>query len=275
MYNECRHIFTCGKKCKRAALANHDFCFYHANTRKRHKPGTESWHLTQSDYALQLPVLDDPHAIQLAISDITLALAANLLDYRRARTLIYALQVASQNLRAIEQATAAQPTQEQNGNKPEPIPDLESVRKTFPQPDGTSLGPEVQSPDPEDIPEKEDEMTLGRLLLMQYIKAGHVDPETVQAHTEEWCAFKRWLKETGKLEEQKEPEPKPEALPTIQAAAAELPVPRNLPAMNHLRPTQGEVVQTSCQTKMHKRYLGHDSGHGLASERRNGRDGQI
>jgi len=101
MYNECRHIFTSGRKCQSPALKEQPFCYFHSNTRKRPTPANQPHepYVEPRDTALNLPPLEDADAIHLAISDVVLALAANRIDPRRARILIYGLQVASQNHR--------------------------------------------------------------------------------------------------------------------------------------------------------------------------------
>ena len=43
MYNECRHIFTSGKKCQSPAIQHQNFCYFHQNTRKRPAPVNEAY----------------------------------------------------------------------------------------------------------------------------------------------------------------------------------------------------------------------------------------
>jgi hypothetical protein len=204
MYNECRHIFTGGNKCGSPALKGDNFCYYHTNTRKRRKPGSESYNaIAREDYPLNLPVLDDPEAIQLAISDVVIALAAGVLDQRRAHSLLYGLQIASQHFRALAATTRAKtlsaptaPATRESAQASAP----QSVREVFFDSTGEPLGPEKESPDPEDLPEDKDQMTLGRMLLMSAIQSGRLDPATVEQETQTWMAFKRSLREQGKLE---------------------------------------------------------------------------
>jgi hypothetical protein len=145
MYNECRHIFTSGKRCQSPALRDQDFCYFHQSNRRR--AASKSRPGEPSAAALPLTPLDDADAIQLAISDVVLALAANRIDPRRARILIYGLQVASQNNK--------QRSADRN---------LPTVREALPHADGSLIAPPRQQPDPEDIPKKE-VFSLGRILL--------------------------------------------------------------------------------------------------------------
>jgi len=104
-----------------------------------------------------LPALEDADAIQLTLSDVVLALAANQIDPRRARILIYGLQVASQNNRhrRVPQVREA-----------EGAANLGLiVRETHEHADRTLIGPEKQTPDPEEAAEKNRPLTLGELLL--------------------------------------------------------------------------------------------------------------
>jgi hypothetical protein len=157
MYNECRHIFTSGRKCQSPALKEQPFCYFHSNTRKRPSPANQPYYpyTDPKETVLPLPPLEEPDAIQLALSDVILALAANRIDRRRARILIYGLQVASQNIRnrAAQAAKEEAPTQ--------------TVRETHQHEDGTQIGPEQQSPDPEEIEEQRRRPSLGEILLRE------------------------------------------------------------------------------------------------------------
>src|SRR5579864_3691546 len=95
MYIECRHIFPNGKKCASPALTGQDFCYFHNNKRNQKTPSRKAGQ--PSAVVHQLQQLEDEVAIQLALSDVVLALAANRIDPRRAQILIYGLQVASQH----------------------------------------------------------------------------------------------------------------------------------------------------------------------------------
>jgi hypothetical protein len=86
MYNVCRHIRTGGGRCRAAALANENFCYYHLSQRRH-------------SITLQLPQLEDRPAIQIAVSRVLAALAAGLIDRRDAGMYLYGIQIASSNLR--------------------------------------------------------------------------------------------------------------------------------------------------------------------------------
>jgi hypothetical protein len=77
MYNECRHIFTSGRKCQSPALKAEDFCYFHHKSRRRPLPQNQPYepYTEPTEIALNLSPLEDADAIQLAISDVVLALA--------------------------------------------------------------------------------------------------------------------------------------------------------------------------------------------------------
>ena len=161
MYNQCRHIFTSGKKCQSPALKNQgkdqDFCYFHQASRQRSNTSRRSGQ--PSTLVHHLPPLEDADAIQLAISDVVLALAANRIDPRRAQILIYGLQVASQNNRQRHAIETAEEAKERTCPARSRI-----VSETHAHQDGSLIGPSLQCPDPEDIPEKK-VPSLGRILL--------------------------------------------------------------------------------------------------------------
>src|SRR5277367_2135505 len=76
MYQECRHIFTSGKKCQSPALKEQPFCYFHSNTRKQPRPANTPYdpYIDPKDTTLDLPSLEEADAIQLALSDVILAL---------------------------------------------------------------------------------------------------------------------------------------------------------------------------------------------------------
>jgi hypothetical protein len=161
MYNECRHIFTSGKRCQSPALRDQDFCYFHQANRQRSNTSRRSGQ--PSTLVHHLPPLEDADAIQLAISDVVLALAANRIDPRRAQIIIYGLQVASQNnrQRRVPQVRGAE------GAANLGLQDIATmVRETFVHEDGSLVAPPQQQPDPEDIPEKK-APSLGRILLKE------------------------------------------------------------------------------------------------------------
>jgi len=108
----CRHIFTDGRRCGSPALSQQNFCYYHyahrtpvlANQRRRQR--ASGFDITNLDG------LDNPTAVQLSLSEVIARIAANTIDLKRAGLLIYALQVAGQNLRRADPSATARVPQD-------------------------------------------------------------------------------------------------------------------------------------------------------------------
>lgn len=145
MYQECRHIKTSGKKCGAAALRGKPYCYFHARYRSRYGRNSGAKSLSTSSPlspipALDLPLLEDRSAVQLALTDVVQALASGELDPRRAGLLLYALQIASANAVRDYDIVAS-----------------ETVRTVSQNKNGEELGPAVTGYDSEDYEDEEEE----------------------------------------------------------------------------------------------------------------------
>lgn len=91
---DCHHVMPSGERCKSPAMRGTQLCYFHSRLRRvtgqRCKPGKKP---------LKLPFLEDRVAIQLAVSQILDAIAANTIDPRRASLMLRALQIGSQLFR--------------------------------------------------------------------------------------------------------------------------------------------------------------------------------
>jgi hypothetical protein len=113
---QCRHIHTDGRRCASPTLRGpagpENFCYYHHTTRvpirntRAHNANLDSRQARLASFDLPLP--EDRAAIQHAIGQILIRIAANQLDPRRAGLLLYGLQIASLNLPKIAPPTAAE-----------------------------------------------------------------------------------------------------------------------------------------------------------------------
>jgi hypothetical protein len=122
----CRHIKTNGHRCQSPAITGSVFCYFHRNLRRGHdaactakaaplRPETVQYLLQNGQNPAQLatspaysfPPLEDAESIQLAISRLFAAIAAGQIDPVQARSLLYALQIASCNVRALAPALAS------------------------------------------------------------------------------------------------------------------------------------------------------------------------
>ncbi|MGB7266534.1 MAG: hypothetical protein WBC92_13535, partial [Terracidiphilus sp.] len=92
MYMACRHIKPNGIRCKSPALKGNSFCYYHA---RLHTLGKEPY---GKFGPMRLPVPEDSASIQLSIAKISDALINDQIDSKRAGRLLYAMQIATQNI---------------------------------------------------------------------------------------------------------------------------------------------------------------------------------
>lgn len=92
MYRTCRHIKPNGLRCESPALKETYFCYFHS---KLHSLGAEQY---EKFGPMRLPTPEGRASIQLSIAKITDALITGRIDPKRAGQLLYAMQIASQNL---------------------------------------------------------------------------------------------------------------------------------------------------------------------------------
>ncbi len=97
-YKTCTHLYDDGNRCGSAALTNRDYCSYHLRYRGRLMRRAQ-YRARHQRYDITLPPLDSLCSIQSALSEIAEALAADMIDPRRAHALLKALRFAKENLR--------------------------------------------------------------------------------------------------------------------------------------------------------------------------------
>jgi hypothetical protein len=105
----CRHVKTNGTQCGSPALKGQELCFYH----EQNQPRAVELYLDgqqYSDASIMMPVFEDAHAIQTVIRQVVQLMLARRIDRKDAGLLLYALQIASGNLKLM-QAEKARPTQ--------------------------------------------------------------------------------------------------------------------------------------------------------------------
>jgi hypothetical protein len=96
----CRHIKVNGTQCGSPALRNKNFCFYHQQDR----PLTVECY-SEGPYAsgeIALPLFEDAHSIQTVIRQVVQMVLQKRLERKTASLLLYALQIASSNLKRME-----------------------------------------------------------------------------------------------------------------------------------------------------------------------------
>jgi len=105
----CRHIRTNGTQCGSPALKGKELCFYHDQNR----PRPAELYIDGERYCdgqIMIPVFEDAHSIQTVIQQVVQLMLQRRIDRKDAGLLLYALQIASGNLKTM-QAEKAKPTQ--------------------------------------------------------------------------------------------------------------------------------------------------------------------
>ena len=105
----CRHVKTNGTQCGSPALKAKELCYYHDQNR----PQPVELYIDGERYAegsIVLPVFEDAHSIQTVIRQVVQLMLSRRIDRKDAGVLLYALQIASGNLKTM-QAEKAMPTQ--------------------------------------------------------------------------------------------------------------------------------------------------------------------
>jgi hypothetical protein len=124
----CHHIRTSGLRCGSLAVRNRRYCYYHQRSRPLLLNFAQPAH---TPVLMQLPVFEDAHAIQSTVRDVAYRLLDGTFSQKTAGLLLYALQIASSNLKHMKAET---PDPEQVvvdlpklSEIPQPTPIAESV----------------------------------------------------------------------------------------------------------------------------------------------------
>src|SRR5271166_1525587 len=101
--NHCRHIKEDGVFCQGPPLHGREYCHFHLRALGRRMRMARE-RARREPHVLILPLLEDMNAVQVARMQVLDALAAGLLEERRAGLLLYGLQQASTDLRSLTAA---------------------------------------------------------------------------------------------------------------------------------------------------------------------------
>jgi hypothetical protein len=130
----CRHIKVNGTQCGSPALRHKNFCFYH----QQNRPERVDCYYNPEEYPtgeITLPAFEDAHSVQTVIRQVVQMVLQKRLEQKTAGLLLYALQIASSNLKRMEL------------EKPQPeqvVTDLETETKT--ETPMAALDPASESP---------------------------------------------------------------------------------------------------------------------------------
>ena len=96
----CQHIKTNGTQCGSPALRNGRLCHYHRESQpERVEVCGENG---QACGNILVPVFEDASAIQTMVRQVTILLLQGKIDSKRAGQVLYAMQIASANLKRME-----------------------------------------------------------------------------------------------------------------------------------------------------------------------------
>ena len=131
MQKTCQHIKSSGARCRAVALTSRTFCFWHNRLHRHHNEAAspanfpsfycpensvenrskdpaldQAWSDMRPNYPIsnELPPLEDAESIQIALSLIVRALADARIEHKQAALMLYALQIAAQNVRSVHPA---------------------------------------------------------------------------------------------------------------------------------------------------------------------------
>ena len=104
-FYECQHVRPSGKKCAAIAIRGHRFCYFHLQARRgQYSSITPAETVANGAPApvpqattIAIPMLEDRSALQIALSEVLRAVAANQIDTNRGWLLLSGLQMASKN----------------------------------------------------------------------------------------------------------------------------------------------------------------------------------
>jgi hypothetical protein len=144
-YKTCNHSYDTGGTCNSAAVTGRDYCVYHLRYRARQLRRAQARARNQR-FNLQLPPLEDMFAVQLALNQLVEAVAADMLDLKRAQFLLSAVRTAGQFLRHADKWTASP----YHTDQPAPAIDL-AAEYGLPADLNLDTPPEVAFPPPDVI----------------------------------------------------------------------------------------------------------------------------
>ena len=98
-YPLCRHTKTNGRRCQSPALTSSAFCYHHRKLRRTRASFMDFGPDRTTLSPRVLNPLDSAHSIQHAFAMVTNGLASGQLHPKQAGRMLYALHLATQNLR--------------------------------------------------------------------------------------------------------------------------------------------------------------------------------
>ncbi len=146
-YKTCTHVHDNGHYCQSAAASGRDYCCYHLRHRGRLMRMAQARARSQR-FDLRLPPLENMHAVQSALSQLVEAVAADMIDLKRAHFLLSALRQAANNFKHPD---AWKPSAYQNDHSQAHPYNYNNFEAEYGLPDNLDLDapPEVAFPPPQ------------------------------------------------------------------------------------------------------------------------------
>ncbi len=107
-FRTCDHLKEDGVYCSSPALTNQRYCYFHLNARARRVQAAHA-KLHNQPFRLQMPVLDNAHAVLAGVQQVLDALAAGHIRAREAAVYLYGLQQASASLKSQPEWKGSRP----------------------------------------------------------------------------------------------------------------------------------------------------------------------
>ncbi len=122
----CHHVRSSGVRCGSLALRDKRYCYYH----QRSRPLMVGSKNRGTPVLLALPLFEDAHAIQATLHSVVFHLLEGTMDHKTGSLLLYAMQIASSNLKHMKIETPAPGESVVDLPKLSEIPDPEPHQET-------------------------------------------------------------------------------------------------------------------------------------------------
>jgi len=106
----CHHLKEDGRICQSPAVRGQRYCYYHSEWRLRRMALAQARARGERIW-IELPPLEDLRAVQAAVSHVTEAIAARVIDRKDARLLLTSLRLAANNFKAAKAFVGSSPYQ--------------------------------------------------------------------------------------------------------------------------------------------------------------------
>ncbi len=181
----CEYVKPNGEFCGSPAIRGRDYCHWHLTCAAR-RLRAEKQEATQDRTPLELPPLEDANSVQLAVMMVIDAMLHQRIGPRQSGQLLYALQIASSNLK---QGVCFHPRQQTESPKPEELTccsSYDSLEEDYNIPEQAGQlqatnhddGCTEAAEDPDEPPAEQEELSDVQQFL-RYIQGNHPAPPQV------------------------------------------------------------------------------------------------